>query len=103
MSVDRCLHPTIECNLSFTFVFVKNHIIEGVIVTSGHLSRSSRLESSFHGKPFTPAVGRAAGNVEVLFYPRGESPVGVSEVIASALSAELFAEVVEQRSEVGLS
>lgn len=100
LNVNFFFHIAVECDLLLAFVLIKNALREVVILTSGHVSRSSRLESSFHGEPVAPAVGCAAGNVEVLFYPCRESPVGVGEVIASALSAELLAEVVEQRSQV---
>jgi len=96
-------HPTVERDLFLTLVLIENLIVEIVILTFGQLSRSSGLDSCRNCEPFAPAVDCAPRNVEVLFYPCGEPPVGVGKVIACALSAELLAEVIEQWSQVLLS
>lgn len=80
---------------------IKDSAVKVVILTFGHLSRSSRLESGFHGEPLAPAVSGATADVEVLFYPSCESPIGVGKVVACTLSAEPLTQEIEQRSQIG--
>jgi len=99
-------HRVVESDL-LVFLVLILYPAPKIRITFGHVSRSCGccLESSFNSEPFAPAVSRAAGNVEVLLYPRGESSVLLhnTEVVACTLSAELFAEVVQQWSQVLLS
>jgi hypothetical protein len=81
-------------------MIVQDRRVKLIILTFGHLSRSSRLESSFHGEPLTPAVGSAAANVEILLHPSGESPVTIRKVVAGTLSAEPCTKVVEERRQI---
>lgn len=86
-------HPVIECDLLVAFVLIL-YPDPQLNITFGHVSRSCiRLESGFSGKPFAPAVGGTAANVNVFFYPRTESAILLyfTKVIACALSAELLA------------
>jgi len=89
----------IEGDLLLAFVLVNYVAVEGVVLTSRHMTRSwlRVLEAIFDGILVRPAVGGTLRNVKVVIDPSTKPSIFVNDVVPATLRTEPYPQPVEQR------